>query len=65
MLLTAERLPAAVLDILLTRPTVLDDLDRVVAVLQERLANGPQHCRVLTRRFLVAASPRHVAPAEK
>jgi hypothetical protein len=65
MILTAERLPAAVLDILLARPTASGDLDRIVAVLQDRLANGPQHCRLLTRRFLVAASPRHVGPNKK
>ena len=65
MILTAERLPAAVLDILLVRPTTSGDLDRIVAVLHERLAHGPQHCHLLTRRFLVAAAPRHVAPTGK
>jgi hypothetical protein len=50
----AEPPAAGVLDILLTRPIDAGSLNHTAAVFQNMLAAGPDHCRMLSRRFLVA-----------
>jgi hypothetical protein len=51
VIFTADPLPAAILDILLTRPIDLRSLNHAAGAFHNRLAAGK--CRMLSRRFLV------------
>ena len=58
VIFTEDPLPAAVLEILLARPMDVGSLNRVVSVVQNRLAAGPGKCRILSRRFVVSSAAR-------
>jgi hypothetical protein len=58
VIFTNERLPADVLGILLGQPLTESSLNAVTFRFNNLLAAGPGRCRMLTRRFLVFASPR-------
>jgi hypothetical protein len=54
---TADPLPTTVMDILLSRPMDVGGLNHSVSVFQNRLAAGPNACRMFSRRFSVAGQP--------
>jgi transcriptional regulator with XRE-family HTH domain len=56
VILTAEALPAPVLELLLRRPIDMSSLNYAATVLQDRLAAVPDKCRLLSRRFFAATS---------
>jgi hypothetical protein len=51
----AEVPSAGLLDILLTRPMDVGSLNHIASTFQNMRADGPQQCRLLSRRFLVAS----------
>ena len=54
---TADALPGNVLDILLKEPIDTVSLNHTATVFQHRIAAGPEKCRILSRRFVVAGKP--------
>jgi hypothetical protein len=56
VILTAEALPAPVLELLLRRPIDVGSLNYTATVLQDRLAAVPDKCRLVSRRFFAATS---------
>jgi hypothetical protein len=54
IIFVAGSLPGGLLEILLTRPIDVGSLNHAATVFQNMLAAGPDHCRMLSRRFLVA-----------
>jgi len=53
-ILTAEPLPAPVMDLLLRRPIDVSSLNYTATVLQDRLTTAPDKCRLVSRRFFAA-----------
>jgi hypothetical protein len=54
VILTAEALPAPVLELLLRKPIDAASLNYAATVLQALLAEGPDKCRLVSRRFMAA-----------
>jgi hypothetical protein len=55
---TREMLPGSALDVLHAQPLETSGLNHLAGLLQGRIASGPDHCQVVSRRFLVSAGRR-------
>jgi hypothetical protein len=62
VIFTDDPLPAGVLDILMGRPLEVGSLNHAVSAIQNRLAAGPNKCRILCRRFVVSPGARGDKP---
>jgi hypothetical protein len=56
VILSAEALPARLIDLLMRRPIDVGVLNYAATILQDRLAGGDDKCRLMSRRFLVSSA---------